>query len=628
MLRNRFIAWLLCLLCWSGAVQATEYHVAVKGDDKSSGSARQPFRTISHAAAIAVPGDMITIHAGVYREMVSPARGGLSADKRIIYRAAPGEKAEIRGSEVITGWQRMQGDVWKVELDDTFFGAYDPYTDRIAGDWYFGNMQLKETLKGDWYYHKDLHTGEVYLNGRSLHEADSLGVLLTGANIGDPFGVKPGAGLDGSYTWYSRHTEGKTILYADFHAHDPNKELVEINVRPACFYPAHTGVNYLTVRGLYMSQAATQWAAPTAEQAGALGTNWSRGWVIEDNVVSESKCAGITLGKDRASGQNEWMKDMSRDGSGIYNEVIRRAISEGWSKNLVGGHLVRRNTIFNCGQAGICGSLGAIFSTIESNHIYNIYTKRRFWGAEMGGIKIHGAIDVLIRGNEVHNCYQGIWLDWMAQGARVSGNRCYQNDFVDLFVEVDHGPYLVDNNSLLSGFSVKDWSEGGAYVHNLVRGLLSRQPQERETPYFKMHTTELVATRPVRGGDTRFYNNVFVGVGNKERFQASWFLPADAVDSSSGYGISQYSSAALPVQADGNVYLNGALPLKGEVHFIRGEVDPEAPLDLPALTRGLVRPLVTTALLGRAIIPDGYFEQPDGKPLKVEEEKLLFRIPR
>ena len=32
--------------------------------------------------------------------------------------------------------------------------------------------------------------------------------------------------------------------------------------------------------------------------------------------------------------------------------------------------VIRNNTIFNCGQTGICGSLGAVFSRIENNHIY------------------------------------------------------------------------------------------------------------------------------------------------------------------------------------------------------------------------------------------------------------------
>ena len=32
----------------------------------------------------------------------------------------------------------------------------------------------------------------------------------------------------------------------------------------------HVTVNYITIRGFHMSQAATQWAAPTAEQIGLI----------------------------------------------------------------------------------------------------------------------------------------------------------------------------------------------------------------------------------------------------------------------------------------------------------------------------------------------------------------------
>jgi len=59
------------------AVYGTEYHVSVKGDDAGNGSADRPLRTISAAAQLAQPGDMITVHEGTYRERISPPRGGL-----------------------------------------------------------------------------------------------------------------------------------------------------------------------------------------------------------------------------------------------------------------------------------------------------------------------------------------------------------------------------------------------------------------------------------------------------------------------------------------------------------------------------------------------------------------------
>ena len=63
--------------------------------------------------------------------------------------------------------------------------------------------------------------------------------------------------------------------------------------------------------------------------------------------------------------------------------------------------------IYDCGQNGIVGHLGCVFSTIEDNHIYNIALKREFYGYEIGGIKLHAAIDVVIRHNRIHDCSLG-----------------------------------------------------------------------------------------------------------------------------------------------------------------------------------------------------------------------------
>ncbi len=63
-------------------------------------------------------------------------------------------------------------------------------------------------------------------------------------------------------------------------------------------------------------------------------------------------------------------------------------------RNIFSGHLVRNNTVAYCGQAGIAGSLGAIFSKIKNNTVHDISTQNLFWGYEMAGIKIHAAVDV------------------------------------------------------------------------------------------------------------------------------------------------------------------------------------------------------------------------------------------
>jgi alpha-L-arabinofuranosidase len=64
--------------------------------------------------------------------------------------------------------------------------------------------------------------------------------------------------------------------------------------------------------------------------------------------------------------------------------------------------------------------MGGVFSSITGNVIHDIHVRRLFTGAEMAGIKIHGAIDFLIGQNHIYLTARGIWLDWMTQGARVT----------------------------------------------------------------------------------------------------------------------------------------------------------------------------------------------------------------
>ncbi|MBI3681559.1 MAG: right-handed parallel beta-helix repeat-containing protein [Acidobacteria bacterium] len=600
---------LLALL--ASAASATEFHVSVRGNDSNAGSSSKPFRTISAAARVAQAGDAITVHEGTYRERVTPPRGGESDSRRIVYQAAAGEKAVIKGSEVISNWKPFQGGVWKVTLPNSFFGGYNPYQDRIVGDWF--------TDRG-----RPHHTGEVYLNGKSLWESHVLERVL------DPQPVAGARDSESStYTWFTE-TDGKdTYIYANFHDKNPNQELVEINVRDSCFYPDQPGRDYITVRGFHMSQAATQWAAPTAEQIGLIGTHWSKGWIIENNVISDSKCVGISLGKDRRTGHNVWINDPRKDGATHYNEVIVRALEAGWSRETIGSHVVRNNVIFNSEQAGIVGSLGPVFSQITNNHIYNIWTKRQFTGAEMAGIKLHGAIDVVIRNNRIHNAGRGLWMDWMAQGTRITGNLLYDNSTDDLFVEVDHGPFLVDNNLFLSALSLLDMSEGGAYVHNLMTGrIVSRPEPRRSTPYHKAHSTALAGLNSTTGGDNRFYNNIFAGSGGPP---ASTEADADPLRFG-GYGLWVYNHREYPLYTGGNVYLKGARTyFKEDGALNLSGADPKAEivedgdrvylrLNLGADMRKAATRLVNTEMLGKAKIPGLPYENAEGSPVVIDTD--------
>ena len=63
-IRMKYITAILLLASAIHTASAREYHVAVKGSDNDDGSAAKPFKTISAAARVAQPGDVITVHGG------------------------------------------------------------------------------------------------------------------------------------------------------------------------------------------------------------------------------------------------------------------------------------------------------------------------------------------------------------------------------------------------------------------------------------------------------------------------------------------------------------------------------------------------------------------------------------
>ena len=236
------------------------YYVNVNAPKDGNGSKETPFRHIDDAARVAVAGDEIIVAPGVYREYVNPRNAG-TEEKRITYRSEIPLGAVITGAEEVKGWAPYEGNVWTARVDNGIFGAYNPYTTFVCGDWYFA-----PTVR---------HTGAVYINDLMMYETVSLEECIQGEI--DPTSWQP---EESRYKWFSRQEGQETVLFANFQGKDPNKEKVEINVRRNCFMPDKTGVGYITVSGFDIQKAATTWAPPAAYQDGMIGPHWSRGWII------------------------------------------------------------------------------------------------------------------------------------------------------------------------------------------------------------------------------------------------------------------------------------------------------------------------------------------------------------
>ncbi len=635
-------------------------YVDAKAQSDGNGTAEQPFKRMGDAAKAARAGDEVLVKPGVYREYVDPKNAG-TADSRITYRSEVPLAAEITGAELLTGWKKWQGTVWTASVDNGVFGNYNPYTTYVYGDWYFAG--------------RSKHTGCVYLNDKMLYEAASLEDCITAEKSKTSW--EPEASI---YQWYAVQQDGFTVFYVNFQNIDPNKEKVEINVRRECFFPSKTGVDYITVSGFSICKAATTWAPPAAFQDGMIGPNWAKGWIIEDCDISNSKCAGICIGKyyDPDNDHYFTVKHV-KSPTQMERDAVCRGQYHGWLKEKIGGHIIRRNNIHHCEQGGIIGRMGGVFSIIEDNHIHHINNMMELGGAEISGIKMHAAIDVTMRRNYIHHCTMGIWTDWEAQGTRITQNLLHDNQrpafaepleggmmSQDIFVEVGHGPTLIDNNILLSQVSLRMATEGVAMVHNLIGGsftavgsgtdnIVGGILRQRYTPYHIPHRTEVMGFMTILHGDDRFYNNIFIqkwpvkdGTGPDEDNREvgthvmdpyptyeEWISHFD-MDSETPdmHKLAVFHFSPLSVWSEGNVYLNGArayqhekngMMIDGDSAFIEIDENDGNPIirtNIYALIGGFSAAMVDSDTLGMAFEPEQRFENPDGSDITFDSDYL------
>ena len=241
----------------------------------------------------------------------------------------------------------------------------------------------------------------------------------------------------------------------------------------------------------------------------------------------------------------------------------------------------------------------------------------------------------------------------------------------DIFIEVSHGPTLIDNNVLLSATSGRLSTQGVAYVHNLIGGSFigvgagtdnARNGQPRYTPYHVPHRTEINGFMSFLHGDDRFYNNIFI----QQEYPAEY---AEVKDWASGttnlvpgtHPFDEYPTEAewkdiffgepapgedpmehrmkrmegyfhkLPVWTGGNVYFNGAKPCAKEENYqviehpvklalVEKEDSWYLETDLYDYLPGMATQVISTETLGEAFEPEQKFENPDGTPIVFQRD--------
>ncbi|MBR0514006.1 MAG: right-handed parallel beta-helix repeat-containing protein [Clostridia bacterium] len=470
--------------------------------DENDGSEAAPFRTIGRAAAEAVPGTRVRIHAGLYRECVRPARGGEDAEHMISFEAYGDGDVIVRASEKVSdfipseGWMlRMPEDgdirIWEYDLDPDLFRGYNPFC-------------AVNILHDRLFIEYDKTDMTPYLNRRGCVFCD--GKPLTQVPLYYMMGRQ-----DNTY-WVEAN--GQKVHFRLAGDADPKDHLIEVTVREQCFAPDKPFLNYIKVKGLTFEHAATGAPVP---QRGAVSAYRGHHWIIEDCDINWSNGVAVDVG-------NECWHHTHREGEVIGYSVIR-----------------------NCRirDAGVCGIAGLFAEgmLIEDNEIEGTGWQKMELSWEAGAIKLHNSVNALIRRNVFRNTLRAdhLWLDCGNENNRITGNL-----FLDgieqreaIFIECTReGINLIDNNIIwnvpgrfdpekvpkepgssgwyklrendaVNGYGIYGEGTDRLYIaHNLI-GRCRHSGYYAKPVGFRMHGME-------RGGtsrDARIINNIFYECG-------------------------------------------------------------------------------------------------------------------
>ena len=117
-------------LCWAVAVGrlcAAEYYISPQNpqaDDANPGTRAAPLKTLGKACELAMPGDVVHLGGGAYREALRPGRPG-EAGKPIRFVSVPGQRVVLSGTEELTGaWEIHQGSIHKLRTDLPFIQLF------------------------------------------------------------------------------------------------------------------------------------------------------------------------------------------------------------------------------------------------------------------------------------------------------------------------------------------------------------------------------------------------------------------------------------------------------------------------------------------------------------------------
>ncbi|NQU20775.1 MAG: right-handed parallel beta-helix repeat-containing protein, partial [Candidatus Nealsonbacteria bacterium] len=275
----------------------------------------------------------------------------------------------------------------------------------------------------------------------------------------------------------------------------------------------------------------------------------------------------------------------------------------------------RNNVIRRCGQAGIAGQKGATRSLISGNLIEDTNYRKEFGGWETAAIKFHNSVDTVISGNLIRGVYHqqqgafGIWIDFGNQGIRITRNVVYNTQAATLFLEMNHGPTVVDNNVLI-GDATRSNSEATVFAHNLFVDCPYQYHADvnRRSQYFEPHTTKSAGRKTGTAQDSKWFNNIFVRQG-LDRVRTAQGYRSDYNVFLEGAKKSSFGGDNNVVAADATELVIEDHPLGVTITFAVGDTPP-----------GLHGPRVNAELVGVFGTVGQTIEDSHGQPITIETD--------
>jgi hypothetical protein len=215
------------------------YHVNnthPQASDSNSGESNKPLATISGALQRAMPGDLVLVLSGTYRETLEFVRGGQSSDKPITVKALEDQNVSVLGSEIVKGWSLAYDKVW---------------------------------VKQGW----TINSQQVFCNGQPLTQIGYSNPFHEMTLNGEPVLPARGSGLKdmfpGSF-WYDAEMGSLYVWLPD--GSSPSDHFMEASVRPYIIAP--NSLDHIHVQGFIFAHSNVSSLGRDESMVNIRGNNW------------------------------------------------------------------------------------------------------------------------------------------------------------------------------------------------------------------------------------------------------------------------------------------------------------------------------------------------------------------